>query len=304
MSRQIQIRRGDNTKHQKFTGAIGEVTMNTTKNTLCVHDGKTVGGNEMLSRNSFYSYITNCFTEIPQDIKLELNNGTLVLKSGSRIYVPNGSNTFTTIDITNDLTYTYSSTGKFILLLRSTASTFIISSLEATVSGTEDILADQTYHTWYDTKNNIIKRYGSDGNNPQYTASLPIAIISVSNGAISNIDKIFNGFGYIGTTVFSLPGIRGLIPNGRNYDGTLKNKQINTSKISIYTLPNGAAEEMHIGIQQNGSMYRLSQYSYDATNNYILNGGAINNVATFCKVSYNTSTITSFEHKSVFAIIN
>lgn len=32
-------------------------------------------------------YTTN---RIPQDIKLELNNGTLTLKAGSRVYVPNG----------------------------------------------------------------------------------------------------------------------------------------------------------------------------------------------------------------------
>lgn len=39
--------------------------------------------------------ITNCITEIPQDIKLELNNGTLTLKAGSKVYVPNGFETST-----------------------------------------------------------------------------------------------------------------------------------------------------------------------------------------------------------------
>ena len=34
--------------------------------------------------------ITNCITEIPQDIKLELVDGTLILKAGSKVYVPNG----------------------------------------------------------------------------------------------------------------------------------------------------------------------------------------------------------------------
>ena len=37
---------------------------------------------------------TNCLTEIPQDITLELNNGTLTLKAGSKVYVPNGSGVF------------------------------------------------------------------------------------------------------------------------------------------------------------------------------------------------------------------
>lgn len=36
------------------------------------------------------SQITNCITEIPQDIKLELVDGTLTLKAGSKVYIPNG----------------------------------------------------------------------------------------------------------------------------------------------------------------------------------------------------------------------
>jgi hypothetical protein len=44
MTRQIQIRRGDAAANDNFTGAIGEVTMDTTNNTLRVHDGQTVGG--------------------------------------------------------------------------------------------------------------------------------------------------------------------------------------------------------------------------------------------------------------------
>ena len=44
MSRQIQIRRGTAAEHEKFTGAIGEITMDTTNKTLRVHDGETAGG--------------------------------------------------------------------------------------------------------------------------------------------------------------------------------------------------------------------------------------------------------------------
>lgn len=51
MSRQIQIRRGSATEHQNFTGAVGEITMDTTNNTLRVHDGETAGGT-MLARKS------------------------------------------------------------------------------------------------------------------------------------------------------------------------------------------------------------------------------------------------------------
>ena len=44
MSRQIQIRRGSAAENDAFTGAIGEITMDTTNNTLRVHDGETAGG--------------------------------------------------------------------------------------------------------------------------------------------------------------------------------------------------------------------------------------------------------------------
>lgn len=47
MSRQIQFRRGTAAEHENFTGAIGEVTVDTTHNTLRVHDGRTPGGTPM-----------------------------------------------------------------------------------------------------------------------------------------------------------------------------------------------------------------------------------------------------------------
>lgn len=52
MSRQIQFRRGTADEHQNFTGAIGEVTVDTTANTLRVHDGETVGGVAMARADS------------------------------------------------------------------------------------------------------------------------------------------------------------------------------------------------------------------------------------------------------------
>tara|TARA_R110002126_G_scaffold178730_1_gene327815 strand:- start:3296 stop:4609 length:1314 start_codon:yes stop_codon:yes gene_type:complete len=44
MAIQKQSRRGTTTQHASFTGADGEVTVDTTKKTLVVHDGATAGG--------------------------------------------------------------------------------------------------------------------------------------------------------------------------------------------------------------------------------------------------------------------
>jgi microcystin-dependent protein len=40
----VQFRRGTDTEHSSFTGAEGEVTVDTTNDTLRVHDGTTAGG--------------------------------------------------------------------------------------------------------------------------------------------------------------------------------------------------------------------------------------------------------------------
>jgi len=44
MSIQLQLRRGTSTENDAFTGALGEVTIDTTNNQLRVHDGSTTGG--------------------------------------------------------------------------------------------------------------------------------------------------------------------------------------------------------------------------------------------------------------------
>lgn len=44
MPKQVRIRRGTTAQHATFTGADGEVTFDTTKKILVVHDGVTAGG--------------------------------------------------------------------------------------------------------------------------------------------------------------------------------------------------------------------------------------------------------------------
>lgn len=44
MSKVVQRRRGTTTQHASFVGAAGEITIDTTKNTVVVHNGSTTGG--------------------------------------------------------------------------------------------------------------------------------------------------------------------------------------------------------------------------------------------------------------------
>lgn len=51
MTKQVQFRRGTTDQHTSFTGAEGEITVDTDKNTAIVHDGDKVGGYELAQKN-------------------------------------------------------------------------------------------------------------------------------------------------------------------------------------------------------------------------------------------------------------
>ena len=179
-----------------------------------------------------YDNISNCITEITQDIKLELNNGTLTLKAGSKVYVPNGknadgSNKFDVVVIESDISLTqgWGSSQTFLLFYDTKGLRLRIYDTGRCYSGTTSV-SDGAY---YNTNDN--KLYVYDGGSLNFPASLPIAIIAGQSPTITSIDQVFNGFGYIGSTVFALPGVKGLIPNGRNADGSLKSIEFTVDKV-------------------------------------------------------------------------
>lgn len=58
MAKRLQLRRGTTAQHSTFTGAEGEVTVDTDKDTIILHDGTTVGGIEMARNSSIDSLTT------------------------------------------------------------------------------------------------------------------------------------------------------------------------------------------------------------------------------------------------------
>ncbi len=51
MAKLLKLRRGTTTQHSSFTGAEGEVTVDTDKETLVVHDGSTAGGHPVAAED-------------------------------------------------------------------------------------------------------------------------------------------------------------------------------------------------------------------------------------------------------------
>ena len=171
---------------------------------------------------------TNCITEIPQDIKLELNAGTFTVKAGSKVYVPNGfeedgiTPKFDVLIIENDISATGpvgEGDGKYFIYINITSLQLNWRKVSNTYSGTSD--PGTLSRTYYNTGTNIITSHNTGGD---IQVSLPFGIITTLNSQFNNIDQVFNGFGFIGRIVFALPGVKALIPSGRNADGTLKSR--------------------------------------------------------------------------------
>jgi hypothetical protein len=58
MSTQVQFRRGTSAETATFTGAIGEVTVDTTKHTCVVHDAAQIGGYPLLREDGTNSALS------------------------------------------------------------------------------------------------------------------------------------------------------------------------------------------------------------------------------------------------------
>ena len=179
-----------------------------------------------MSKNiaNWSSNVSNCITEIPQDIKLELNAGTLTLKAGSKVYVPNGAGVFDEVIVPNDSIIQGSGSGTTSLLVFYNTSDPNWLKYDGVVNCFSGSTQPSVYvdMSWYDTTNNVIKYTNNSGSTWTSGLSLPIAIVTLTSGVITSIDQVFNGFGYIGSTVFALPNIKWLTADGRNADGTLK----------------------------------------------------------------------------------
>ena len=208
-----------------FSTSEGGV-VNLTSSTPANASGKEVTSADFFQSN-LLNYTTNRILEIPQNIKLELNNGTLTLKAGSKVYVPNGVGTFNAVTIASDVSTVRTDSQDCIAWYNTDTGTIQVFPSILFYSGTT-APSDYQFMFWYDTTNNKCKVTSDSGSTWVEGKSFPICVVSTDGTKISAIKQIFNGFGYIGSTVFLLPGVKTVVPAGRNDDGTCKNKSPST----------------------------------------------------------------------------
>ena len=78
MATELRLRGGTTAQHASFTGATKEITVDTTKNTVVVHDGSTAGGVPLATESNLTSEVNNSVhapgTGLPNEIQTYFNN--------------------------------------------------------------------------------------------------------------------------------------------------------------------------------------------------------------------------------------
>jgi hypothetical protein len=104
MSTQVQYRRGSGSQNDSFTGALGEITVDTTAKTIRVHDGATAGGSNVAT----VSYVTAAISALSANSISSGTSSVAVIASGGNIRSNIAGSTVQTIStglvaITGDL---------------------------------------------------------------------------------------------------------------------------------------------------------------------------------------------------------
>lgn len=247
--------------------------------------------------------ITNCITAIPQDIKLELVDGVMTLKAGSKVYKANGES----ITISGDLVVAQggTNTGAF-AFYRSDNNTVYTLTAANMFSGATAPASPRVTTTWLDMGARDVKVY--DGTQWVGGVSLPLCTFDNQNGKVTAVGQIFNGMGYIGNSVYALPGVKGLIPNGFNADGSLSNAEFEVANVLIST-NTGSTDKRNI-VFNNGWMGhpRQSYYNIEDNRNYRTNDDETGIIITVtiiaAAVEYVKGRVTSLTPKTVFHAVD
>lgn len=206
--------------------------------------------------------ITNCLLEVPHNIKLELTNGVLTLKAGSKVCFPNGFETdgvtkrFDEVIVNEDISLSDSwglPNGKQGIFYIDNANGYHYYDLSLIFSGSV-APASEINAVWYDTANNKILETRDGGVTWEKQGCFPLCLFTSNGTNIASVDQVFNGMGYIGSIIWVDKGVKGLIPNGRNADGTLNNIEYTTKNLSIFAATNWDYNDINFFVNTEGQL--------------------------------------------------
>ncbi len=100
-----------------------------------------------------------------------------------------------------------------------------------------NVVYGRPYYLNYNLTDNIVEMSNNGGSTWQNYASLPVGVFTMAGtGATKKLKHVFNGFGYIGSTVFAVPGVKGLMADGLNEDGSYKSVERTFDRFVMRTM--------------------------------------------------------------------
>ena len=252
---------------------IEDMTFSGSSTTLA----KLIGcSNVTFSRVKFTGSGSNKLIEIAgknnyeNNVIYELNNGVVTLKAGSKVYIPNGfkedgvTPKFDTVIVPADLVRSGTTGENYsrCTVVNSDGTEWYIDVHNFSGDTPPSGWGDPTC-IWYDTANNIIKRTEDSGSTWVQTGlSLPVGLTINTNGVLAEF-KPFDFVGYIGGVVFALPGLAGLVPNGKNSDGSLANIEERIEDVKIIDMAQSHVGQNRSCLVNNSGITGGSNFYYD-----------------------------------------
>jgi len=308
MATQLKLRRGTAAQNNSFTGAAGEITIDNDTKNIRIHDGSSAGGRIIRPID-----ITNCTTEIPENVKYELSGTTLKIKSGSKIYYPNGVNGSTKLfgvaTLTQDeTTMNFDTNNGTVYLVRRNASGtsgYYGISLDNMISGTD--ASSLNGKGFYNRTTNKIS-WVNTGVEEERLYSFPILKLTITNGTVTSVDQVYNGLSFFGSCAVALPGMKYLVPHGFNADNTPNNAAWGITSCQVSDMPSSSGTNIGIRLANN-SFNGVSNLIYDPITNYnyinsTTSASNLRNAAICGYVSYTSGKVTSIYTKPVFQAVD
>lgn len=242
--------------------------------------------------------ITNCLLEIPQRVKYDLTDeGALTIKAGTVLIFPYGTEaptltigskffntSYTVIDyqyeggklfywveIPTDRVITYFNLDPNLMLAFNSSSSYAIAQSKYCTSGNTAPSALSVRQFWYDRTKNFIYNYTLNSTVPDNEVlAFPILLLNCTAIDVFSITQIFNGMGYFGSSIWVDKGVKGLIPNGKNANGTLNNTEWEQTWLHIRTFDQNETYTVDLGLDGNilSRVIPSSNYRYDSVLNY------------------------------------
>lgn len=233
MTTEVRWRKGTTAQHSTFTGALGEVTVDTTKKTVVVHDGATAGGTPLATAAS----LTGKQDTLVSGTNIKTINGTSILGAGNLAISTTGGS------VTN---YVHNSAFKV---------------NQRAVTGTVTLAAGQRGHDrWKAGTAGCTYTFSSSGSIVTITISAGSLIQTIDAGSVITTGTFCLSWtgtaqGKIGAGAYGASGVTGTVTAGTNID-----IEFNTGTLTKVQLEEGNAVSTYQGTELSREMNRCQFY--------------------------------------------